>query len=174
MSRHSRCVPAVVFGIVAITLMGGAPAAAQDSQQPRAQAVSANPFGLLLNFFNAEFERQVSHSATAGAGGSTFGDSGGRYVNADVFYRYYLSGHPLKGWALGVKAGATSVTDTGTFFGIGFDANHSWLLGRKENIYIGLGFGLKRLRHERFGHGPHADSDRSHHQRRLRVLKRAL
>jgi hypothetical protein len=52
---------------------------------------------------------------------------------------------PLEGWAFGAKAGITNVADSGSFFGVGFDANHSWLLGENENFYVGVGFGLKRL-----------------------------
>ncbi|HSJ23887.1 MAG TPA: hypothetical protein VK929_04320 [Longimicrobiales bacterium] len=109
------------------------------------QVISANPFGLLLEWFNAEYERIVSESSTAGVGGSTFKtDEDGRFVNADVFWRFYPSGEPLDGWAFGAKVGVTSVEDE-TFFGYGFDANRSWLLGRNNNFYVGIGFGLKRL-----------------------------
>jgi hypothetical protein len=118
---------------------------AQPLVQPPAQVISVNPFGLLLDLFNAEYERQVSDSATAGVGGSFFSNSGDDYVNADLFYRFYPAGSPLEGWAFGVKAGLTKVTDAGTYFGFGFDTNWSWLLGQKDNFYVGAGFGLKRL-----------------------------
>jgi hypothetical protein len=45
----------------------------------------------------------------------------------------------------GVKAGITSVSDFGTYAGFGFDVNRSWLLGKRDNFYVGVGFGLKRL-----------------------------
>jgi hypothetical protein len=35
--------------------------------------------------------------------------------------------------------------DSGTYFGFGFDTNWSWLLGKNDNFYVGIGFGLKRL-----------------------------
>ena len=113
------------------------------------QVFSANPFGLLLEFFNAEYERVISESSTAGFGGSTLSvspeeEEDERYVNADVFWRFYPSGNPLNGWAFGVKAGITTVDD-GTYFGYGFDLNKSWVLGPDDNFYVGLGFGLKRL-----------------------------
>jgi hypothetical protein len=119
------------------------PAAAQA--QPYQQVISANPFGLLLEFFNAEYERVVTVSSTAGIGGSTFSSDDDRYVNVDAFWRFYPSGVPLDGWAFGSKIGLTSVTDEGTYFGFGFDVNRSWLLGAQENFYVGLGFGLKRI-----------------------------
>jgi hypothetical protein len=46
-----------------------------------------------------------------------------RYVNGDVFVRYYPGG----------KA----------FLGVGFDAHQSWMLN--DHFYLGLGGGLKRL-----------------------------
>lgn len=118
---------------------------AQQAARP-VQQVSANPFGLLLGLFNAEYERAMSESVTVGAGGSSFfDDDDDDYVNGDVFLRFYPSGRPLEGFAFGVKAGATKVTDTGTYFGFGFDTNWSWLLGKNDNFYVGAGFGLKRL-----------------------------
>ena len=137
--------------LVALIVLGAVPAHAQDPQ-PYKNVISANPFGLLLELFNAEYERVVSESSTIGIGGSTFSidddDISGadeRYVNADVFYRYYPSGRPLDGWAFGAKLGVTSVTDAGTYAGFGFDVNRSWLMGKRDNFYVGIGFGLKRL-----------------------------
>lgn len=135
------------FGLLLATVL---PVHAQEPV-PHKNVISANPFGLLLEFFNAEYERAVGESSTIGIGGSTFsteddellGDE--RYINADVFYRFYPSGRPLDGWAFGAKVGVTDVTDAGTYAGFGFDVNRSWLLGKRDNFYVGIGFGLKRL-----------------------------
>ena len=132
----------VAFVLFAILTARG-PASAQTSA-PNQQVVSANPFGLLLEFFNAEYERKVSSSTTAGAGGSTIHADGDRYVNADVFLRYYPRGRALEGLAVGLKVGVTDV-DSQRFFGVGFDVNQSWLMGNSQKFYIGWGFGLKRL-----------------------------
>jgi len=119
---------------------------AQSMDQPAyRQVISANPFGLLLDLFNAEYERIISESSTAGFGGSAYFGDEDNYVNADVFWRFYPQGNPLNGWAFGVKAGITSVGDEGTYFGAGFDVNRSWVLGKSENFYVGIGFGLKRI-----------------------------
>lgn len=133
-------------------LLAATPAQAQETPQYR-NVISANPFGLLLEFFNAEYERVVGESSTIGIGGSTFfydnvddfTEQDDRYINADVFYRFYPSGEPLNGWMFGMKAGVTSVSDAGTYAGFGFDVNRSWLLGKNNNFYVGVGFGLKRL-----------------------------
>ena len=141
---------------MALLVIGCAtPGQAQQTASHHQQAISANPFGLMLDFFNAEFERAVSDSATAGAGGSFLSRNGDDYVNADAFYRYYPSGKPLEGFAFGLKAGITRLDaactftcrDSGrrSFVGIGVDTNYSWLLGRNDNFYVGAGFGLKRL-----------------------------
>lgn len=140
-----RLVPAV--GLVLVLGIGSAATAlAQDAAPaPYSQVVSANPFGLLLDLFNAEYERVLTESSTAGVGGSAYFGEEDDYVNADLFWRFYPGGNPLNGWAFGVKAGITKVGDEGTFFGAGFDVNRSWVLGRNENFYVGIGFGLKRM-----------------------------
>ena len=138
--------------VTAATLFIAVPVAAQELP-PHKNVVSANPFGLLLEWFNIEYERVVGESSTIGIGGSTFDvsdeesltDEDERYTNADVFYRFYPSARPLDGWAFGVKVGVTDVADAGTYAGFGFDVNRSWLLGKRDNFYVGVGFGLKRL-----------------------------
>ena len=109
------------------------------------QVISANPFGLLLEFFNAEYERVIGESSTMGFGGSYISQDKEDYLNADVFWRFYMQERVLEGWAFGAKAGLTNIPDHGTYFGIGFDLNRSWLMGKNDNFYIGAGFGLKRL-----------------------------
>jgi hypothetical protein len=140
-------------------VLAGSAAAQGAAPQPEPlrpqfqQQISANPFGLLIEFFNAEYERVIGETVTTGVGGSFYTDSGDRYVNGDVFLRYYPQGMPLQRWSFGVKAGITSVRAedeyfgdrSSTHFGLGFDVNHSWLLGKNDNFYVGLGFGLKRL-----------------------------
>ncbi len=166
----------VVAVVILIFGFSGPPLNAQQSTESAKQHVfSANPFGLLFQLFNAEYERVISETSTIGFGGSTlrtnnetyqdppiigtdeFGDpiydwanepdailETDRYVNFDVFWRFYPSGNPLVGWAFGAKVGLTSVSG-GTHLGYGFDLNRSWILGPNENFYVGLGFGLKRL-----------------------------
>jgi hypothetical protein len=141
-----------------VALSFAVPAHAQETSAPPKNVISVNPFGILLEWFNLEYERVVSESSTVGIGGSTYTDFADgdftdptsqvedeRYANADVFFRFYPSGNPLNGWMFGVKAGVTKVTDSGTYAGVGFDVNRSWLLGKRDNFYVGVGFGLKRL-----------------------------
>ena len=171
--KHASFTVAVVILIFGFSEL---PLNAQQSTESGKQHVfSANPFGLILQLFNAEYERIISETSTIGFGGSTlkndyetyldppiigtdeFGNpiydwanepdpitETHRYINFDVFWRFYPSGNPLIGWAFGAKLGITRVDDQ-THLGYGFDLNRSWILGPEENFYVGLGFGLKRL-----------------------------
>ncbi len=154
----------VVSLAILIFVSSGLPLAAQQREdfQPR-NVISANPFGIMLGFFNAEYERVTSRTSTIGFGGSTievevccdemesdFSVETQRYVNLDVFWRFYPGSNRTRtyrapvGWAFGVKAGITGVEGE-TYFGYGFDLNRSWVLGPNDNFYVGLGMGLKRL-----------------------------
>ena len=121
------------------------------------QQISANPVGLLIDLFNIDYERRVTDSVSVGIGGSTstvevfdsydqsFNEitHDERYLNGDVYLRFYPAGNALKGLAFGVKLGMTTVPEQGSFFGYGFDVNKSQLLGK--HFYFGTGLGLKRL-----------------------------
>ncbi|MEZ5291689.1 MAG: hypothetical protein R2745_11430 [Vicinamibacterales bacterium] len=132
------------------------------------QVLSANPFGLLIDFFNSEYEIRASDAITVGAGASTRAytaydydysaptapgtfpsgvpartERQKRYTNGDVFLRYYPGGRAFHGYSFGVKAGVTRLPNQGDYLGVGFDINHSRMLNR--HAYLGSGFGLKRL-----------------------------
>lgn len=133
---------------IALVILAGITrsAAAQAAPGAPTQAVSVNPFGILIEWFNAEYERSIAESYTVGVGGSTFKADGDRYSNLDAFWRFYPQAEPspFQGWSFGLRAGITGLDDK-TYFGAGFDVNRSWLLGKNENFYVGAGFGLKRL-----------------------------
>ena len=165
----------VVALAILIFGLSGLPLTAQQREefQPR-NVISANPFGILFDIFNAEYERVISPTTTIGFGGSTMERDNWtydppiigtdeydypiydeavetfRYVNFDVFWRFYPGSNRTRtynapvGWAFGAKMGITAV-DGGTYFGYGFDLNRSFVLGPDDNFYVGLGFGLKRL-----------------------------
>ena len=113
------------------------------------QVLSANPFGLVMDFYNAEYELKVAEAVTAGVGASRrgwilFGESQEKpRLNSDVFVRYYPGGNAFNGVAIGVKVGATRMPRDGTFPGIGFDLNHSYVL--TDHAVISSGIGMKRL-----------------------------
>ena len=134
----------------AVAVGGTSTAAAQEEPRQATQAISANPFGIMLEFFNAEYEHTAGESFRVGVGGSIFTDDDDTYRNLDAFWRFYPdeSPSPLEGWSFGLKAGVTTLDDK-TYIGAGFDVDRSWLLGQNNNFYVGLGLGLKRL----MGHG---------------------
>lgn len=112
------------------------------------QVFSSNPVGLILEFYNFEYEARVSDSFTAGAGASRngwrpFGEPVEPFINSDVFVRYYPSGSAFNGLALGLKAGPTKLNDEGTFWGIGFDVNQSAAIN--DHLVFSTGIGVKRL-----------------------------
>jgi hypothetical protein len=136
----------ILLGMLGVPVAAAAQTPGSSVQQTYQQVISANPFGILLEIFNAEYERVISASSTAGIGGSYYSfDDEDDYLNADLFWRFYMQDDPLEGWAFGAKAGVTNIPDEGTYAGIGFDLNRSWLMGRSDNFYLGIGFGLKRL-----------------------------
>jgi hypothetical protein len=136
---------AVAFGLMLALSPLSALAQSSSDDSKRTQVISANPFGLLLEFFNAEYEREFAEAMSVGFGGSFLTQDGDSYLNADVFARFYPQGKVFDGWAFGSKLGLTNVPDQGTYFGFGFDVNRSWLMGPSDNFYVGVGFGLKRL-----------------------------
>lgn len=112
------------------------------------QVFSANPVGLMVEFYNFEYELKVSDNVTAGAGASRlgwrpFGGTSEPYVNSDVFVRYYAGGRAFNGFTIGLKGGPTKLPGDGTYWGIGFDVNHSTAL--TDHFVVSTGFGLKRL-----------------------------
>lgn len=114
------------------------------------QVISANPFILLAEWVNVEYERKISPTATVGVAGSRIsfdeGDEG--YKSLNGLFRYYPQGAPLSGFSIGGRLGFHQVSDDddeGHAYGLGVDIGYSWLLGSKRNFYIGLGMGATRL-----------------------------
>ena len=111
--------------------------------------LSGNPFLLLGDWANVEFERKVSPSGTLGVAGSTVAFDGGevRYTSLNGFYRHYPSG-ALAGFYLGGRLGVhrgSTQDDEGHVYGFGVDIGYSWLLGSNRNFYVGLGIGATRF-----------------------------
>ena len=145
--KRTACCLFLLLGSVA-TLP--ALAAAQGASAPPAgptQVLSGNPFGLVIDLVNAEYERRAGNAVTVGAGASraNWGAPNGRpYVNGDIFVRYFPGGQVFDGRSFGVKAGMTQFPGSGrTYFGLGVDANQTWMLNR--HFAFSTGFGLKRL-----------------------------
>jgi hypothetical protein len=119
---------------------------------PHNQLVSANPFGLIFGWFNAEYERQLTPATTWGLSGSMLDIGTFEYRNGNALLRYYPQGAALKGFFLGSRAGVyrvahddDSVDNDATFVGAGFELGYTWLMGREQRIGVSLGAGASRL-----------------------------
>lgn len=145
-ARHMQPAALVLFLVL---LSGPENLKAQATETPSTTVFSANPFGLLLEFFNAEVERVIRPTLSVGLGGSTVLLEDEDYRNLDAFVRFYPQADALNGWAFGAKAGLTALPldadSSNLSFGLGFDVNWSQLLGSEDQFYVGIGFGLKRL-----------------------------
>lgn len=121
-------------------------ARAQSSGGPT-QSINGNPFGVLLGWFNAEYERKVNDSVAVVVGGSYWGTDGGddAYSNGDVMVRYFPQRRALRGFYVGTKVGLTRTERSRTRFGIGFDTGYQFTLGPDGRFYLATGVGLKRL-----------------------------
>ncbi|MBL8137692.1 MAG: hypothetical protein JNL48_13790 [Acidobacteria bacterium] len=112
------------------------------------QVLSFNPIGMVMEFYNAEYEVRVGDALTAGAGASRrgwylFGEGDSPRLNGDAFVRYYPSGSAFNGIALGLKVGGTRLPNERTLPGIGFDINHSYAM--TDHLVLSSGLGMKRL-----------------------------
>lgn len=123
------------------------PAPAPPALSSPSQVISSNAFGLVIDLVNGEYERRVDRAVTVGVGasrGHASAQTGRAYLNGDVFVRYYPGGRVFEGRSFGLKAGMTHLPWRGrTCFGIGVDANQTWMLG--PHFALSTGFGLKRL-----------------------------
>jgi hypothetical protein len=134
-----------------VLAMSVASAHAQDGVKvpvAHAQTISANPFGLMLEWFNAEYERKISESVTWGVSGSSLGLGDAAYRRGNVLFRYYPQGAALTGLFLGGRTGVSRVSfdgDSAIFYGAGFELGYSWLFGSRRNVGLSLGAGLDRI-----------------------------
>lgn len=150
-----------VLMLVFVALLGLVPGAAEAQQAgtkppvPHDHVLSANPFLLLFEWANAEYEHKISSTGTVGLAGSWISlDEGNEdYRSLNAFFRYYPQGAALTGFYFGGHGGVHHVSDVDvdvaedevTVFGLGLDVGYSWLLGANRNFYIGLGIGATRL-----------------------------
>jgi Protein of unknown function (DUF3575) len=162
--------------VLIILAMSSTPALAQTSAirppVPHRQILSTNPFGFLVNWYNAEYERKIAPATTLGVSASHFASLD--HSNAALVVRWYPQRAALDGFYLGARAGAfrfetyeyeyadpqtypadpsrrtyptypTYHKRTDVHPGVGIEIGYNWLLGPKQNVSLGLGFGLTRI-----------------------------
>jgi hypothetical protein len=145
---------ALAAGAMAI-LLASSPAHAQGQAQegtrpavPHEQTLSANPFGLMLRWWNVEFERKLTPSSTWGVSTSFLTVEESDFASLNALYRYYPQGAALSGFFLGGRVGFYHVSDegeSGEALGLGFEIGYTWLLGSRRNVALSLGAGLSRI-----------------------------
>jgi hypothetical protein len=147
----TRIFPFVFVGLLSLPLTAHAQAPATTTTPPR-QVVSMNPFGLIVGWFNAEYERAFAPSATWGISGSMFDFDDFEYRNANALMRFYPQENAPRGFFIGGRAGVYRVAhddadddDDATFGGAGFELGYTWLLGPRQRVAISLGAGASRL-----------------------------
>ena len=141
-----------ILVFTAIVVSGSSSALfAQDGTKtpvPHNQTISANPFGLVIKWFNAEYERKLTNTMTLGASGSNFGIEDTDLQRFNALFRYYPQGAALSGVYFGGRAGVARVSDSdgsGHAFATGVEIGYSWLFGSKRNIGLSIGGGVDRL-----------------------------
>lgn len=144
MCRTSIVAVAIVAGLTLLPAAARAQTDATHTPVAHTQVVSTNPFGLLLPWFNAEYERKIGPATTWGVGGSMLTDGG--YANATTLLRFYPQRAAFDGIYLGVHAGVyRPAYRHDSSLGAGVDIGHAWLYGPSRNVSISMGFGLTRL-----------------------------
>jgi hypothetical protein len=148
MSRFA--VALCLIGVLLIPAGAHAQTEGTKTPVPHDQIVSANPFMLMFEWFNAEYERKLSPTTTAGVSVSFLSLDGGDadYRNGTALVRYYPQRAALSGFYLGARAGVhhvDGISSSGNFFGAGFEIGYGWMLGANRNFSISTGAGATRL-----------------------------
>ena len=126
----------------------------------RTNLVSANPIGLIFEWYNGEFEHAMNSTVSLAIAGSSFGDietsDDTRYSVLDGIIRYYPSGRALRGFSIGASVGFVDFSDdfdedcigcdeSGTGATIGVRGDYVWILGRDQHFAVAAGIGAKRV-----------------------------
>jgi hypothetical protein len=147
-----------VAALVATAALSSA-AAAQSVDGDRAgiarrNLISANPIGLLFEWYNGEYERAISSTASLAVSGSTFDfwEDGERYTAIDGIARYYPQARALRGFSVGASLGFVDFDacddcfdDDATSATIGIRGDYVWIIGRDQSFAVATGIGAKRI-----------------------------
>jgi len=130
-----------LFLFAAIAVLGLTSVNAQD------QAIKANPIGLAFGVANAGYEFSVKEDQTATVAGIYYSISEISGFGLGAEYRFYFSSkEALRGWHAGPSVGYLSLGDnfdnSASFFTIGGEIGHQWILGDHFLIdtFAGVGY----------------------------------
>ena len=126
----------------------------------RTNLVSANPIGLLFEWYNGELEHAFSSTASVAVAASIFNedafDDNDDIRMGDVIGRYYPAARALRGLSVGLSAGVLSVREaTCSSFSctderkssatIGVRGDYVWIIGRDQHFSVATGIGARRI-----------------------------
>lgn len=147
----------------AAALLCAAPARAQTdtTATPQKFLLTVNPIGILLDYYSLELEHALSDVVSVSAAGEHSGVSDTEITAVDFRLRYYPQAKMFSGLALGAslgygtfngeeeysyEGGQEFITDNDlTGPTVGLEVNYNYLVGRDRRLFVGLGFGLRRL-----------------------------
>ena len=138
----------LVLSLVALASPALAQAPGTRTPVAHKQVVSTNPFLLMAEYANVEFERKHTETRTFGASVSRFGRGAIDYTNLQAFYRYYPQNAALTGFYIGGRGGVhhlSALDESANAFGLGVELGYSWLFGANRNFAVSLGGGVTRL-----------------------------
>jgi len=147
----------IILAICALALSGLNPidAGAQDrAREPvsHENLISGSPFALIAGAFNAEYEKKVNSSLTAGIAAGWVDYDHKDHTGVAGFLRFYPQKTALTGFYLGAHSGLYQKKykhggddETATGLGIGLDLGYGWLLGPSRAFFVGLGTGVTRI-----------------------------
>ena len=154
MKRLRLAISALAFVAVAT------PAFAQSADGTRSglarpNLVSANPIGLLFQWYNAEFERAVAPTVSLAGAASSYDFDDARYTSVDGILRYYPAAKAVRGFSIGASVGYIDIDeddcggfcsdDSGSSATVGVRADYVWIIGRDQHFAAAAGIGAKRL-----------------------------
>jgi hypothetical protein len=159
MKRIRLAVTALAFVAIA------SPAAAQSVEGARSglsrqNLISANPIGLLFEWYNAEFERALSPTVSLAAAASSYNFEDATYASVDGIARYYPAARALKGFSIGASVGYIDIDEdecdfctdqSGSSPTLGIRADYVWIIGRDQHFTAAAGIGAKRLFNDDLG-----------------------
>ena len=126
----------------------------------RTNLVSANPIGILFEWYNGEYEHAFSSTVSLAAAASSYDFEDARYAAVDGIVRYYPSGRALRGFSIGASLGFIDIDEDfdcegcdedGSSATLGVRADYVWILGRDQRFAAAAGIGAKRLLSDDFG-----------------------
>ncbi|MEO8577643.1 MAG: DUF3575 domain-containing protein [Gemmatimonadales bacterium] len=120
----------------------------------RPNLISANPIGLLFQWYNAEFEHAVAPTVSLAVAASSYDFDNARYGSVDGIVRYYPAARAVKGFSIGASVGFIDINedpcefcsdDSGSSATVGVRADYVWIIGRDQHFSAQAGVGAKRL-----------------------------